>query len=261
MRASVLAGGAVLCAASAALAYRPFDGTDAAVAEPGNLEVELGPAGFLALGPDRFLVAPALIANLGFAEGWELVLEGRQELLLDAPSDAARLRIVDTQLNLKTVLRSGELQDQPGPSVALEAGVLLPTVNDEPGTGAQATVIASRRWTDLTAHLNLGIALTRDGHLELPGSLILEGPARWTVRPVFELFSTFKAPDELEISGLGGLIWRTSERLALDAGLRLGSSSGKRLVEARLGLTVAFEIFAGKPQTDSRSAFAHLLPQ
>jgi hypothetical protein len=30
-----------------AVAYRPFDGTDAAVAEPEQLEIELGPAEFL----------------------------------------------------------------------------------------------------------------------------------------------------------------------------------------------------------------------
>jgi len=73
MRRCVLAGVVVFCTARASFAYRPFDGTDAAVAGRGELEIELGPAGFLKLGADRFLVAPALIANLGFAERWELL--------------------------------------------------------------------------------------------------------------------------------------------------------------------------------------------
>ena len=40
-----------------ALAYRPFDGTDAAVAEPGQVEIELGPAQYLQIGSERTLVA------------------------------------------------------------------------------------------------------------------------------------------------------------------------------------------------------------
>jgi hypothetical protein len=35
----------ILLHVDAALAYRPFDGTDAAVADPGEMEVELQPAG------------------------------------------------------------------------------------------------------------------------------------------------------------------------------------------------------------------------
>jgi len=238
----VLAGVLVICAAPASFAYRPFDGTDAAVAGRGELEIELGPAGLLRLGPDRFLVAPAMIVNFGFAERWEVVLEGRQHLLLGSAQGLPRSRIVDTALNLKTVLRGGELQDEHGPSVAAELGVLLPTVNDEPGVGAQGTVIVSRRFTDLTAHLNLGLALTRDKHLDLPGSLILEGPWRWAVRPVLELFSEFREPDQVAISGLGGFIWRTSDSMAIDAGVRFGRASGQPLLEGRLGLTLSLDV-------------------
>jgi hypothetical protein len=61
-----------------AWAYRPFDGTDAAVAETGEMEIEFGPAGYLRTGSQSWLVAPAAIANLGVASGWELVLEGKQ---------------------------------------------------------------------------------------------------------------------------------------------------------------------------------------
>ncbi len=60
-----------------AAAYRPFDSTDASVAEAGRLEVELGPLGYLAEGQEHFLVAPILIANLGLSRRWELVLQGR----------------------------------------------------------------------------------------------------------------------------------------------------------------------------------------
>jgi hypothetical protein len=240
----VLAGVMVLCAAPATFAYRPFDGTDAAVAGRGELEIELGPAGLLRLGPDRFLVAPAMILNLGLADRWELVLEGRQHVLLGSAPDVPRSRIVDTALNLKVVLRGGDLQEEAGPSVAAELGVLLPTVNDEPGMGAQGTVIVSRRFAELTAHLNAGVALSRDRHLELPASLILEGPWRWAVRPVFELFSQFRDPAQVVVSVLGGIIWRTSGSLALDAGLRAGRAAGQPLLEGRLGLTVSLDLLA-----------------
>jgi hypothetical protein len=48
-----------------AWAYRPFDGTDAAVADPGEVEVELQPAGTLWVNSEPNLVAPALVYNYG----------------------------------------------------------------------------------------------------------------------------------------------------------------------------------------------------
>src|SRR2546429_3872977 len=64
------------CWCSAAQAYRPFDGTDAAVAETGEVEIELGPVGYLRDGADRTLFAPNARINYGFTPGWEAVLEG-----------------------------------------------------------------------------------------------------------------------------------------------------------------------------------------
>ena len=37
-------------------AYRPFDGTDAAVAETGEIEIELGPVEYLRAGAERHAV-------------------------------------------------------------------------------------------------------------------------------------------------------------------------------------------------------------
>jgi hypothetical protein len=59
-----------------AWAYRPFDGTDAAIAEPGQVEIELGPAQYLQTGPERMLVAPTIVFNYGLSERWEVVLQG-----------------------------------------------------------------------------------------------------------------------------------------------------------------------------------------
>jgi hypothetical protein len=46
---------------SPALAYRPFDGTDAAVAAPGEIEIELQPAGRLRDETGTSLIAPATV--------------------------------------------------------------------------------------------------------------------------------------------------------------------------------------------------------
>ena len=145
-----------------AFAYRPFDGTDAAVAEPGALEIELGPAGYVEVGPDnRMLVAPGVRLNYGIAERWEAVLEGAVTTGLAA--DSATTSLLGNGLFLKTVLREGTLQDKTGPSIATEFGFLLPEINgDQPnGTGASFTTIVSQRWQDLAIHFNTGVALTR----------------------------------------------------------------------------------------------------
>ena len=71
-----LAGFFAICPQPAG-AYRPFDGTDAAVVEPDKVEVELGPTEYIRQGAERLLVAPDLRLNYGVAEGWEAVIEGR----------------------------------------------------------------------------------------------------------------------------------------------------------------------------------------
>src|SRR5260370_17426347 len=79
----------VLCFAAwsgSAWAYRPFDGTDAAVAAPGELEIELQPAGRLREGGNTTLVAPATVINYGLSEGWEVVLPGQGQTPLSPPS-------------------------------------------------------------------------------------------------------------------------------------------------------------------------------
>src|SRR3954452_2583345 len=62
-----------------ASAYRPFDGTDAAVAEKGKMEIEMQPAGLFKDASGTTLVAPATRFNYGLSETWEAVLEGQIE--------------------------------------------------------------------------------------------------------------------------------------------------------------------------------------
>jgi hypothetical protein len=191
-----------------AFAYRPFDGTDAAVTDSGNLEIELGPAEFLWEGSDRTLVAPNLRLNYGLSERWEFTLEGLVAHDLSSGSNSA----VGNEALLKGVLREGTLQDKSGPSIATEFGLLLPGINDEHGTGATLTGIVSQRWPWLTAHLNVEATVTREQRGDLFLDAIVEGPHHWTVRPVAEIFHEREFGAFRETSGLLGAIWQGARR-------------------------------------------------
>src|SRR5262249_45674934 len=102
-------------------AYRPFEGTDAAVAERCRLR------GGLQQGADKTLVAPDWVLNYGFADGWEAIVQGQGRFPLGASDESASL--AGAGAFLKHVLREGVLQEKTGPSVATEFGVLLPGIN------------------------------------------------------------------------------------------------------------------------------------
>src|SRR5215203_1456559 len=63
-------------------AYRPFDGTDAAVIKEGEVEIELQPAGILREAKESDLIAPATRLNYGISNEWEAVLEGQLQTRL-----------------------------------------------------------------------------------------------------------------------------------------------------------------------------------
>jgi hypothetical protein len=219
-----------------ARAYRPFDSTDADTAEYGSFELEASPVGYLVVGPTQSVVVPNLTLNYGFRPGWEIVLEG-VGLISSRAESIAPLRITETGLYLKHVVRPGILQDAPGVSVATEFGALLPTYKDEPGLGLWWAFIVSDRFGPLTLHLNAAYEWTRDGHQGSVQGLIIEGPDKWTVRPVAELLGEVTTGGVLSFSGLIGAIWRLNEEVSLDAGLRAGVSKLGNVYEARLGVT------------------------
>ena len=225
-----------------ARAYRPFNSTDAAVADKGDVEIELGPLGFVKEGADKFLVAPSVVFNWGFAERFELVLEGRNFVQLGNTIGVQRFRVEDTALSLKTVLHEGVLQKKTGVSIASEFGALLPTTNGESGVGVQQAVIVSQRWPDLTVHVNGAVAWTRAHRLGLFGGAIFEVHDSWTVRPVAEVFVEGEHDAPTAVSGLVGAIWRVRDGLSFDAGLRLARAGGVNTTEIRAGFTWAFHV-------------------
>lgn len=225
-----------------ASAYRPFNSTDAAVAAKGEMEIEFGPLGYLVQGPDKALVAPSLILNWGFADRWEVVLEGRHFVALGSDIGEPRLRVEDTALSLKGVLREGGLQERTGPSVATELSALLPTVHGDPGVGAECALVISQRWEDVTIHVNGAAAWTRAHTLGVFGGVIIEGHDAWAVRPVAEVFVEGQRDSPTTVSGLLGTIWRASDALSFDAAVRLAHAGGVNTTEVRAGLTWAFSV-------------------
>lgn len=225
-----------------ARAYRPFNSTDAAVAAKGEVEIEFGPLGYEIQGPDKALIAPSLIVNWGFADRWEAVLEGRHFVRLGRTIQEPRLRVEDTAFSLKGLLREGTLQEKRGPSIATELSALLPTVNGDSGVGAEGALIVSRRWPDLTVHVNGAAAWTRAHAPGVFGGVILEGHDTWAVRPVAEVFLETERDFPTTVSGLLGTIWRVSEGLALDAAVRRARAGGVNTTELRVGLTWGFSV-------------------
>jgi hypothetical protein len=230
-----------------ARAYRPFDGTDAAVAAPGEVEIELQPAGRLRDATGTSLIAPATVFNYGLSEGWEAVLEGQGQAPL---SSSGPTSLMAAGAFLKHVLQPGGLQEKTGPSVATEFGVLLPDSTGNSGVGASLAGIVSQRWDWGTIHLNAETALTRDHHGDVFIGSIIEGPSTWTVRPVAEFFYENEFGKSETISGLIGLIWRVRDDLSFDVGLRHAVTNGHPVNEIRAGLTFGFplQIVGERPQ-------------
>lgn len=222
-----------------AFGYRPFDGTDASVALPGEFELEYGPLGYVKLGQQHSFAGPGLIANLGLFERWELVLQGRQLTGLDRAIERPHAQLLDTGLFLKGVLREGRLQSHRGASIAAEFGPLLPTVNDNANLGATAALIVSERWKLITIHVNTAATLTRARRADLFGGAIVEGCYGWPIRPVIELFIEREFGASRVYSALAGVIWRAKKDLAFDAALRSYRNNDDNAYEVRAGFTWA----------------------
>jgi hypothetical protein len=139
-------------------------------------------------------------------------------------------------------VQPGSLQDKSGPSIATEFGMLLPDSTGTSGVGASLAGIVSQRWDWGTIHLNAETALTRDHHADVFLGSIIEGPSRWTVRPVAEFFYEREFGQFETVSALIGLIWRVRDNLSFDVGMRRALTNGHSVNEIRAGLTFGFPL-------------------
>src|SRR5262247_1404651 len=83
-------------------AYRPFISTDAAVADPKEIEIELGYFTLERAKDENSLIIPRVVFNYGWFKDWELVAEFAVRRTPDA-----EVNVIDPALFLKGVLKEG----------------------------------------------------------------------------------------------------------------------------------------------------------
>jgi hypothetical protein len=220
--------------------YRPFISTDAAVADPHEVEIELG---YFTLehdtGENTFTI-PSLVLNYGFWSGFEVVGEFRLER-----DPTGELNLVDPGLSVKAVLKEGVLQEREGLSVAVEAGPLLPSTRPgEWSVGVEAIGIVSGRVPPFTLHVNGGGGAARtDARPFGIWCLISELPVRPDLRLVGEVTGESTKGALPNNSGLLGVIWQpAASNVFLDAGVRRGLSRGAPDWQFTAGVTFGFSL-------------------
>ena len=229
---------AILLIPASAWAYRPFVSTDAAVADPKEVEIELGYFSLERTRRENTITTSSVVLNYGFAKNWEAVGEFRVE-------DSRAFEITDPGLFLKGVLKEGVLQGKQGVSFAIEAGPLLPsTLPHEHGVGVEAIGIVSGKVAPVTVHLNGGGGLDRDGrHAFAIWGVIGELPVHPKLRLVGEVNGESTQDQHPNNSALLGVIWQpTSKNVFLDAGVRRGISRAAPDWQFTIGLTFGFSL-------------------
>src|SRR5580692_4753052 len=113
---ALLAVAALVLSTAPAEAYRPFDGTDADVAELGSFELELGPAHwYYESGPGlpggHYLIAPATVLNHGVLEDTQLVVDFEDFVALGPLAGRPAAALLGTDVLVKHVFREGSLQE------------------------------------------------------------------------------------------------------------------------------------------------------
>jgi len=230
-------GAAVVCGlllcGSPAWAYRPYDSTDADVADDGELEIEFGwrEARFES---DEERATDAVF-SFGIGHGREIILEGEWQHS-DSNTEPS---FADVGLFLKQVHRRGSLHGESGMSVASECGVLIPTRSGDSGAGGECALIASHGGSVLSFHANAALALETDHRWVNALGLIVEGPVAWRARPGLELLREDAAGEGAELSILAGAVWNWRDGLAFDVAYRHWLEPVSTPNEWRVGVTWA----------------------
>ena len=229
---------AVIAWSGQALAYRPFDGTDAAVAEPGEMEIELQPVG-----------VPWIVSNNTDRARHGDQLRLRQEL---------GSHIAGTGRNAALAPWSKQfVADRGVPEACPRTGKSSGQAGAERRNRVRCSLARYARrfriWCECgrdclatlglgAIHFNAAATLTREQHADVFVGGILEGPAKWTVRPVAELFYEEELGHSHTVSALIGAIWQVRDNLSFDVGLRHAQINDHSVNEVRLGMTFGFPL-------------------
>ena len=116
------------------LAYRPFDGTDADVAEPNKVEIEFQPVGALREGSDRSLVAPATVVEHRVCRALGGGVRGPR-VCAAAPVGTLRNRLMPA-CSSSMCFAKAACRKSPGSASPPSSACCLPGVNADRGVGA-----------------------------------------------------------------------------------------------------------------------------
>lgn len=251
-RTSVAAAAAcaVLAISSAAAPARAYliDLNDARVVPHGSMELELQPIGYwqTVIGDeDHQIIAPSSQLYWGFAPGWDILWLTRGFALLDDPAGQSPYSIAEQMLAFRAMLVDGAYSsegEREGPSLTLQAGLLLPGIEAEAGFGATAGLLFAQQWDAGTLHLNVWANFTQARTFELFVSAVIEAPPAWSVRPCVEVWLDLDDGEPM-ISGLIGAVGDVSDEVAIQAGVRMGGWEGYLDLEARLSFWFAWEVW------------------
>jgi len=204
-------------------AYRPFVSTDAAITEAHEAELEVGVFAWERAEHANTLVIPRMVFNYGLTHRLEGVIEGAME---HSPHES--LQVTDAALSLKTLVKEGALQDQDGPSLALEAGVLLPSTR----------------------------AAERRAGFEVLGVLSEQ------LAPMGEVNGESGQQQPAEISGLVGLIWQSPwPNLVVDTGIRRGFTTRADDWQVTAGCTISWPFSRPQRSHAARSVSQERTPE
>ena len=233
-------GTSLLAWSSSASAYRPFVSTDAAVADPKEVEIELGYFTLDRTKDENTFIIPRTVLNYGVFKNWE----GVAEFAIQRAPDAT-LEVIDPALSLKGVLKEGVLQEKDGFGFAVEPSVLLPsTEKGQRRFGFEGIGILSDKLGPFTLHLNGGLGIERStGDLVGIWGVIAELPVAEGVRLVGEVNGDKPRREDQRDSALLGVIWQpwSEKNLWLDAGIRR-SFTGAADWQFTLGITFSFAL-------------------
>jgi hypothetical protein len=230
-----------LCAPMSSWAYRPFVSTDATVADPKEVELELG---YFMLEREKHrnsFIIPRTVINYGLVTDLEAV----GDFAIRRTPDG-EVNLIDAALFLKGVLKEGVLQDKDGVGFAIEAGPLLPsTEKGERKFGFEGIGILTAKVGPFTGHLNGGLGIERStGDLAGIWGLVGELPVATGLRLVGEVNGDKPRREDQRDSALLGLIWQpwSSRNLWFDAGVRRALTGGVPDWQFTFGLTVGFSV-------------------
>ena len=222
--------------AGASEAYRPFDLTDADVVKRHYFEFELGPAELVGVGAEHSLRAPNFTINYGLATGREIALEGNNHVALEPESDEPHAQLEDVAIAMKQIMRRGSLQDESGPSIAIENEITFPARGEE-HLGTAASLIVSSASKRGSTHFNVEGERLPEGRNAGSVGMIFEASDRYGVAPAVELSLAAVDGALPEHSAVFGLIYVPREGLEYDVALRFAGSGTEKSFEIRAGLT------------------------